>query len=52
MTVRIRKDAYYQAEKLKKQLERKEQFKFLGTIALGAVIGYAIAKALEDEGKK
>ena len=50
-TVRVPTEVKEQAEKLREVLQKREDLKWVGVLALGAVIGYAIAKILEEETK-
>lgn len=51
-TVRVPTEVRNQAEELRKVLQKKEALKWVGALALGAVIGYALAKILEEETKE
>lgn len=51
-TVRVPAEVRDQAEKLREVLRKREDLRWIGTLALGAVIGYALAKILEDETKE
>ena len=51
-TVRVPIEVKEKAERLKETLQKREDLKWVGTLALGAVIGYALAKILEDEKRR
>lgn len=48
-TIRVPVEVKEQAEKLRKELKKREEYKWLGNLALGSVISYALSKILEDE---
>ncbi|PJC44588.1 hypothetical protein CO038_03280 [Candidatus Pacearchaeota archaeon CG_4_9_14_0_2_um_filter_39_13] len=45
-TIRVPISVKKQAEKLKAHLESRPEYKWIGTLALGAVLGYAISESL------
>ena len=51
-TIRVPLEVRDQAEELQKQLQQREDLKWIGTIALGAVLAYALTKMLEEERRR
>lgn len=45
-TIRVPISVKKQAEKLKAHLQSRPEYKWIGTLALGAVLGYAISESL------
>lgn len=48
-TIRVPVSVKEQAEKLKAHLESRPEYKWIGTLALGAVLGYAISESLRKD---
>jgi len=48
-TIRVPVKVKEQAEALRGKLQGKKEYDWVGTLALGAVLGYALARILEEE---
>lgn len=48
-TIRVPVEVKKRAEQLRDKLQQKKEYNWLGTLALGAVLGYALGKILEEE---
>lgn len=48
-TIRVPIEVKERAEELRNKLQQKKEYNWLGTLALGAVLGYALTKILEEE---
>jgi len=48
-TVKIPVATYNQVVELQEKLEGKKEYEWIGALALGAIIGYAVTKILEEE---
>ena len=47
-TIRVPSYVKDQAEELRDKLQTKEEYKWIGTLALGAVLGYALSEILKE----
>ena len=48
-TIRVPVRVKEQAEELRSKLQKKDQYSWLGTLALGAVLGYALSESLKED---
>jgi hypothetical protein len=48
-TIRVPVKVKQQAEELRAKLQKKKEYSWLGTLALGAVLGYALAEILKED---
>lgn len=48
-TIRVPVKVKEQAEKLRAHLQSRPEYKWIGTLALGAVLGYAISESLRKD---
>ncbi len=47
-TIRVPQQVKKQVEQLRERIQQREEYRWIGTLALGAVIGYALVKVLEE----